>query len=175
VRERVPMVLGHCVAAPSPRPWSASQPKPARGVVRLLMLWLGILLAGAVPGRAEAPHRLLIHVDSGEREVMVEALHNAANVIDTVRREGGTVAIEIVANGAGTAMFIDELSPVKEEVRRMHAAYPEVVMSACGISLAHTEEVEKKKLTVMPEARVVPSGAVRIMELEEQHWSYLKP
>jgi len=143
--------------------------------VRALALLLGILVALTLPAQAQTRHRLLIHVDSGEREVMVEALHNAANVIDTVRREGGTVAIEIVANGPGASMFIDELSPVKEEVRRIHTAYPEVVMSACGISLAHTEAVEKKKLTVMPEARVVPSGAVRIMELEEQHWSYLKP
>ena len=56
-------------------------------------------------------HHLLIHVDSADRDVMVESLHNAANVIDTVHREGGTVAIEIVANGPGTSMFIDELSP----------------------------------------------------------------
>ncbi len=48
-------------------------------------------------------------------------------------------------------------------------------MSACGISLTHTAASMKKQLTVMPEARVVPSGAVRIMQLEEQHWAYLKP
>jgi intracellular sulfur oxidation DsrE/DsrF family protein len=50
-----------------------------------------------------------------------------------------------------------------------------MVMSACAISLAHIAAEMKKPLTVMPEARVVPSGAVRIMELEEQHWAYLKP
>lgn len=143
--------------------------------MRTLTLLLGILIATALPAHAQTAHRLLIHVDSVEPEVMVEALHNAANVIDAVRRQGSTVAIEIVANGPGTSMFIDELSPVKNEVRRIHAAYPDVVMSACGVSLAHTEATAKKKLTVMPEARVVPSGAVRIMELEEQHWSYLKP
>jgi uncharacterized protein len=143
--------------------------------MRALTLLIGILLATALPAYGQTPHRLLIHVDSADPEVMVEALHNAANAIDTVRKEGGTVAVEIVANGPGTSMFVNELSPVKDEVRRVHSAYPDVVMSACGISLAHTEAAAKKKLTVMPEARVVPSGAVRIMELEEQHWSYLKP
>jgi uncharacterized protein len=143
--------------------------------MRALTLLLGILLATALPALAQTSHRLLIHVDSADPEVMVEALHNATNVIDTVRKQGGTAAIEIVANGRGTSMFIDELSPVKNEVRRVHAAYPDIVMSACGISLAHTEAAAKKKLAVMPEARIVPSGAVRIMELEEQHWSYLKP
>jgi intracellular sulfur oxidation DsrE/DsrF family protein len=143
--------------------------------MRALTLLVGILLATTLPALAQTSHRLLIHVDSADPEVMVEALHNATNVIDAVRKQGGTATIEIVANGPGTSMFIDELSPVKNEVRRIHAAYPAIVMSACGMSLAHIEAAAKKKLTVMPEARVVPSGAARIMELEEQHWSYLKP
>ena len=144
--------------------------------MRTLTLMLAILLAAASPGHAQdAPHHLLIHVDSPDTKVMVEALRNAANTIDTIHKQGGTVAIEIVANGLGTSMFIDALSPVKPEIKSFHAAYPEVVLSACGISLAHTEAAMKMRLTVMPEARVVPSGAVRIMELEEQHWAYLKP
>jgi uncharacterized protein len=144
--------------------------------MRALTLVLGILAATVWSAHGEtAQHRLLIHVDSPNAEVMREALHNATNTIQTLQREGSRVAVEIVANGPGTAMFIAELSPVKSEVQQLHAAYPQIVMSACGISLAHTEAVMKKKLSVLPEARVVPSGAVRIMELEEAHWAYLKP
>jgi intracellular sulfur oxidation DsrE/DsrF family protein len=144
--------------------------------MRALTFLLGILFALASPACAQdAQHRLLIHVNSPDQDVMVEGLHNATNAIDTIRKQGGTVAVEIVANGRGTAMFIEELSPVKDEVRRIHAAYPDVVMSACAISLAHTETAMQRKLTVLEQARVVPSGAVRIMELEEQHWAYLKP
>jgi len=144
--------------------------------MRALTLILGILFALASPSRAQdARHRLLIHVDSADQEVMVEALHNATNVIDMIRQQSGSIAVEIVANGPGTAMFIEGLSPVKDEVQRIHAAYPEVVMSACAISLAHTEAAMQRKLTVLAEARVVPSGAAHIMELEEQHWAYLKP
>jgi intracellular sulfur oxidation DsrE/DsrF family protein len=144
--------------------------------MRALTLMLGILLALASPAQAQdARHRLRIHVNSSDQDVMVEALHNATNAIDTIRKQGGSVAVEIVANGRGTAMFIEGLSPVTDEVRRIHAAYPGVVMSACAISLAHTETAMQRKLTVLTEARVVPSGAVRIMELEEQHWAYLKP
>jgi hypothetical protein len=64
-------------------------------------------------------------------------------------------------------MFIYSLSPVKDEVRRIHATCPDVVMSACAISLAHTADAMKKTLTVLPEARIIPSGAVRIIELVE--------
>jgi len=146
--------------------------------MRVLALVLGILFALALPTQAQAQdarHHVVIHVDSPDAEVMTEALHNAANLIETLRKEASTVGIEIVANGPGISMFIASMSPVKDEVRRIHAAYPDVVMSACAVSLAHTEDAMKKTLTVLPEARIIPSGAVRIMELEEQHWAYLKP
>jgi uncharacterized protein len=144
--------------------------------MRALLLLLAILVAPVFPADAQGKqHRLVIHVDAADATLMSEALHNAANTIDTTRKQGDTVLIEIVANGPGIAMFIDGLSPVQDEVRRTRATYPSVVMSVCGISLAHTEADMKKPLTVLPEARVVPSGAVRIMELEELGWAYLKP
>jgi intracellular sulfur oxidation DsrE/DsrF family protein len=150
--------------------------------MRALILRAGLLIAVASlitfasPTRAaDARHHLLVHVDSPDPDVMVEALHNATNAIDTVRKRGSTVAVEIVANGRGTVMFVETLSPVTDEIRRIHAAYPDLVMSACAISLSHIEAARKEKLTVMPDARIVPSGAVRIMELEERHWAYLKP
>lgn len=43
----------------------------------------------------------------------------------------------------------------------------------CGISQTRTEAATRKKLTLMRKARVVSSGA--FMELETQHWAYLKP
>lgn len=144
--------------------------------MRLVAILLCALFVPALTAPAQArQHRLLIHVDSSQAEIMTEALHNATNAIDVERKRGEATRVEIVANGLGTAMFIDDLSPVKDEIRRVHAAYPQIVLSACGISLAHTEDSMKRHLTVVLEARVVPSGAVRIMELEEQGWSYLKP
>lgn len=144
--------------------------------MRFIVLMLcGILLPAASGWAAGKQYREVIHVDSPDAEIMFEALHNATNIIETERKAHDTARIEIVANGYGTKMFISELSPVAGEVQRVHAAYPGIVFSACGISLAHTEEAMKRSLTVLPEARVVPSGAARIMELEEQGWGYLKP
>ena len=113
--------------------------------MRALTLMLGILLALASPAQAQdARHRLLIHVNSADQDVMVEALHNATNAIDTIRKQGGSVAVEIVANGRGTAMFIEGLSPVTDEVRRIHAAYPGVVMSACDNRTGAARNPEEK-------------------------------
>jgi intracellular sulfur oxidation DsrE/DsrF family protein len=37
------------------------------------------------------------------------------------------------------------------------------------------EKAEGKQVSVVPDATIVPSGVVRIMELQEQGWSYVLP
>jgi len=143
--------------------------------IPLLLLLCGILVPASSGWADGKQHRLVIHVDSPDADIMNEALHNAANIIETERKAHDTAKIEIVANGYGVKMLLSELSPVAGEIGRVHTAYPGIVFSACGISLAHIEKAMKRSLTVLPEARVVPSGAARIMELEEQGWAYLKP
>jgi len=143
---------------------------------RYLLHMLCYLLMLSSPGWAHGrQHHMVIHVDSADAEVMSEALHNAANIIDTERKNGDTAWVEIVANGYGTKMFVSDLSPVADEVRRIHAVYPGLVFSVCRISLAHADKAMNRQLTVLPNVQVVPSGAARIMELEEQGWAYLKP
>jgi intracellular sulfur oxidation DsrE/DsrF family protein len=37
------------------------------------------------------------------------------------------------------------------------------------------EKKEGHPISILPEASLVPSGAVRLIELQEQGWSYLRP
>jgi intracellular sulfur oxidation DsrE/DsrF family protein len=36
-------------------------------------------------------------------------------------------------------------------------------------------KAENKTVPLVPQASVVPSGVVRVMELQEQGWSYVRP
>ena len=148
-------------------------------LARRLALLAPILSAFAPLALRAAPqgaaHHMVIHVNSPTRETMVEALHNAANVIDYFRERGSAAAVEIVANGRGVTMFVTGMCPVSGELADFHARYPETVFDACARSLAAVEKALNRKLEVMPLARLVPSGAARILELEEQHYAYLKP
>ena len=35
--------------------------------------------------------------------------------------------------------------------------------------------IEQKEIPLISQAKVVPSGVVRIIELQEQGWSYVRP
>jgi len=36
-------------------------------------------------------------------------------------------------------------------------------------------KAESKEIRLISEAKIVPSGVVRVMELQEQGWTYVKP
>ena len=52
---------------------------------------------------------------------------------------------------------------------------PTVQFKACGNTQENKSKLEKKKVSLVAQASVVPSGVVRIIELQEQGWSYIRP
>jgi hypothetical protein len=41
--------------------------------------------------------------------------------------------------------------------------------------MANQSKQENKPISLFPEARVVPTGIGRIVELQEQGWTYVRP
>jgi intracellular sulfur oxidation DsrE/DsrF family protein len=48
-------------------------------------------------------------------------------------------------------------------------------VSGCGNTMRSQGKQEEKNLSLVSEARVVPSGIARIAELQEQGWAYIRP
>ena len=150
-----------------------------RGILQLativLVLGLPALSDGAVA--AEKPHRVTIQVDQNDPEVMNLALNNASNVLDYYRNKGEDVQVEVVVYGPGLNMLRDDTSPVKDRIKQLkELAFPSSIrFSACNVTKQGMEKREGHAIILIPQAELVPSGVVRLMELEEQGWSYVKP
>ena len=124
-----------------------------------------------------AKHRIVIQVDQNDPEVMNLALNNAKNVIDAYRAKNEDVNIEVVAYGPGLHMLRDDTSPVKDRIKEIsELSFPSnITFSACNNTKQGMEKREGHPITIIPQAHLVPAGVVRIMELEEQGYSYVKP
>jgi intracellular sulfur oxidation DsrE/DsrF family protein len=148
-------------------------------IVRSLWLAAVVALLAASGAQAEAgkPHRVVIQVDQNDAEVMNLALNNAKNVLETYRAKNEDVAVEIVAYGPGLHMLRDDTSPVKDRIKQMaELSFPSTLtFSACNNTKQGMEKREGHPITIIPQATIVPAGVVRIMELEEQGYSYVKP
>ena len=123
------------------------------------------------------PHRLAIHVESADASLMNVALSNIVNASEVYAERGEPVAIELVANGPGYAMLRADISPVKERLAEVRKQVPSVVFAACQKSRAAVAKAENKtidQIPELPEATDIPSGVVRLCDLQEQGWSYIR-
>ena len=134
------------------------------------------LIGNAAAGEAKT-HRIAIQVDQNDPQVMNMALNNAGNVIDYYRARNEDVDLEIVAYGPGLHMLRADTSPVKDRIKRLKdMVFPgKIQFSACNNTKQGMEKAEGHTIALVPEATAVPSGVVRLMELQEQGWSYVRP
>jgi len=121
------------------------------------------------------PHRLAVQVNVNDSATMNLALNNVSNAARHYTELGQKVEIEVVAFGPGLHMLRDDTSPVKTRIQSMSKSMPELTFSACGNTRENMTKVEAKEVPLVSQAKVTESGVVRLMELQERGWTYLRP
>lgn len=104
-------------------------------------------------------------------------LNNATNIMEEYKSRGETVQFEIVAYVPGLHMLRADTTAVQDRIKQIiDASFPSSIkFSACNNTRERMEKVEGKSISIIPQAELVPSGAVRLIELQESGWSYLRP
>jgi intracellular sulfur oxidation DsrE/DsrF family protein len=120
-------------------------------------------------------HRLVLQVNSNEPATMTLALNNATNVEQYYRERGEKIEIEIVTFGPGLHMLRDDTSPVKDRIKAIADKSPAISFKACGNTQENMGKAENKAIPLVAQASLVKSGVVRLMELQEQGWTYVRP
>lgn len=145
----------------------------------LFTLVFGLFVAAITPSSivvaGEKVHKIAVHVDQNDPRVMNLALNNVVNVNKYYASKGEKVEIEVVAYGPGLHMYRADTSPVKARVEKMSLEFDNLKFSACGNTHRKMSEKAGKKIKIMSEAQMVPSGVVQLIELQEKGYSYLRP
>ncbi|MCX7320692.1 MAG: DsrE family protein [Hyphomicrobiales bacterium] len=133
--------------------------------------------SGIAADKDKKEHRVAIQVDQNDPAVMNLALNNVSNIIEQYRAQNETVQIEVVTYGPGLNMLRADTSPVKDRLKQaVDASFPSSLkFIACNNTKEGMEKREGKKIELVPESEITPSGAVRLIELQEKGWSYLRP
>lgn len=143
----------------------------------------GIILAGAIAlmaipaiGFAEtAGPKVAIHVDQNDEATMNMALNNAVNIIRHYEQQGQTATVEIVTYGPGLAMLRSDISPVASRIEDLALQHETLTFSACLNTVESIKQKTQKDVPLLEEASTVPSGAVRLMQLQYEGYAYLRP
>jgi intracellular sulfur oxidation DsrE/DsrF family protein len=140
-----------------------------------LVACLALLIGG--PARAAAPevHRLALQITDANPTSMNMVLNVAGNVMSHYQEKGEKVEIKVVAFGPGLMMLRADKSPVKERLIGFMNTHKSVEFDACNNTLQGMAKKEGKVPPLLPGVSVVPSGAVALLELNEQGWTILRP
>ena len=118
---------------------------------------------------SDAKNKLVIQVSSPDELVHKIALNNANNLKKAL---GDDVEIEIVAYGPGLALLAGK-SGQSERVPNL--AMQGVSFSACGNTMKGISKKTGKMPTLVEGVNVVPAGVVRIMQLQQKGYAYVRP
>jgi intracellular sulfur oxidation DsrE/DsrF family protein len=131
-------------------------------------------LAAPAFGQAKA-HKVAIHVSDADPARLEIVLNNVRNIRQFYEAKGEAVTIEVVAHGPGLVMLRADTSPVKGRIEAMLEGEKALSFSACENTRQGMSKREGKEVPLIKSVKSVPSGVTRLIELQEQGWSYLRP
>jgi intracellular sulfur oxidation DsrE/DsrF family protein len=114
-----------------------------------------------------AEHFAVFHISTGDAFAQKLILNNAQNLQNFYGPD--KVMIEVVAYGPGLRSLFRENTQAKR-IQRM--ADSGITFSACANTM---KNMGRDTPSLHKAAKVVPGGVVRIMELQEAGWSYIRP
>ncbi len=137
----------------------------------VLSLMTAVMLLGSAQGSGAAETaKLVIQVSSDARRTHEIALNNAANVREHYGAD--QVTIEIVAYGPGLSLLTDK---TELGTRISDLTKQGVIFSACNNTINKLAKKTGERPKLLEGVRIVPGGVVRIMELQQQGYAYVRP
>ena len=126
-------------------------------------------------GADKKTHHLILQVNTNDPAMMTLALNNATNVDQYYKNLGEKVEIEVVTFGPGLHMLRDDTSPVKDRIKAIADKTSSISFKACSNTQDNMHKAEHKEIPLVAQATLVQSGVVRVMELQEEGWTYVRP
>ncbi|MDJ0834651.1 MAG: DsrE family protein [Gammaproteobacteria bacterium] len=131
------------------------------------LLLAGLLLSNLAQAEMQ---KVVIQVSSDDPRTQTIALNNAVNVQKALGMDN--VIVEIVAYGPGLSLLTRNS---KQSQRVSSLAMQDINFSACGNTMAKIEKKKGKKPALTEGVEVVQAGVIRIMELQQQGYAYIRP
>ncbi|MEA3275922.1 MAG: DsrE family protein [Pseudomonadota bacterium] len=131
---------------------------------------LALVMLPLQAGFAGDLHKLAIHVDRDDAVTQRLAVNNATKAWELLQPD---VAIEVVTYGPGIALVTEGGKQEQAVIDLMQNKG--VKFHLCEVTVRKKTKKLGKKPDLIDGVNIVPSGTVKLMELQEDGFSYLKP
>ena len=147
-----------------------------RGLKHFTLAMLLLSLMGVFTAQVQAEegkkHKIVIQVSTDDPRTQKIALNNAVNVQKALGIDN--VDVEIVAYGPGLGI-LTQSEKNKQAKRVASLALQDITFSACGNTMKKVAKKSGKEPVLIDGVKMVPAGVIRIMELQQQGYAYIRP
>lgn len=134
--------------------------------MKKLLLFIALLVGFAAHAQDKpAHHRIIMQLSSGDTLVH----RNLMKQLRNMKEAAPTMELEIVCHGPGMDLLMSDRSIVAGKVKEF--AGQGIVFTACENTIRE-RNLDRSK--VLPQAGYVKAGIIRIVERQEEGWSYIK-
>ncbi|MDX1808839.1 MAG: DsrE family protein [Sulfurospirillaceae bacterium] len=138
-------------------------------LIRNIFLMLALSFA-SVYANSSVIHKVVIQVSTNDVKMQNIALNNAVNLQKYYGMDN--VVVEVVAYGPGLSILTNKS---KFSKRVSSLAMSDIRFSACHNTMLKIKKKTGKLPHLSEGVKIVPAGVVRIAELEEQGYAYIRP
>ena len=135
-----------------------------------LVILAFLFLTGISYADEGATYKVVIQVSTDDPRTQKIALNNAVNLQTLYGIDN--VTIEVVAYGPGLGLLT---SKSKQASRVESLAMQDITFSACSNTMAKVKKKTGKMPTLLEGVKTVNAGVARIIELQMQDYSYIRP
>ncbi len=118
--------------------------------------------------------RVLVHLTSSDSESGLNTLTNLEQMLLEYRSKGQNVRVEVVANGHGIDLLRKETTPFAGLIARLAADYKNLSFAACKNTIDQMQITSDEQFDLIPEAKLIESGIVEVIERQKQGWTYIR-
>jgi uncharacterized protein len=119
-------------------------------------------------------HRLVLPINTDDPTTMRALISTSLNLPKYYQQRKEPFTIEVVAYNAGVHMLRTDTSPVKDLLQVVRAVNPNIRFVVCEATKLGMERSEGRPIALIDNVDLVPSGPGRIIELQEDGWSYIR-
>lgn len=122
----------------------------------------------------DAAMRIVFHLTSSDPLRMGKLLDDVSVLLEQTSSLEQRSVVEVIANGDGLGMFRSDMSGFGEQIHEMRAANPNLRFVACQRTIDQLESDGVGKVHLLPDVVRAGSGISRVIQRQQQGWSYIQ-
>jgi uncharacterized protein len=122
----------------------------------------------------DAITKVLVHLTSSDSDTGLNTLTNLENMLKEYRKSGQNVRVEVVANGHAINLLRQDTTPFGPLIARLTREYKNLTFAACKNTIDQIQITNDEEIEFIPQARLIESGIVEVIERQQQGWTYIR-